>query len=394
MSSPTPKLQRARWAVTLIFMANGLSFASIVPHFPWLQRKLELTEATMGFALLLPAVGGIAMMLTMARLIQRFGSRILTVLGCLLLLGAVPVITIVPTMALMTPFLLAVGMGNGMMDVSMNAQAAAVEQGYGRPIMSSFHGAFSLGTLLGGGIASVVLGWDVPPLQHTGSVVAALAVLVLGCGLFLLPPAEDIPGKQAPVIAIPRGPVLALGLLAVLGMMAEGASVDWSAIYVRNTLKASAQTAALTFTVFCLAMTISRFVGDRLVKRFGPTVVLRCSAFIGASGLALGLGIGTPEAAMFGFGCMGFGVANTVPILFSTASRLPGTSAGSGIAGVSTLGYSGFLIGPPLIGLTAEGFGMRLALGLLVFFCATISLLAPRLISDPKLQLVSHPIAS
>ena len=178
MSSPTSKLQRARWAVTLIFMANGLSFASIVPHFPWLQRKLELTEATMGFALLLPAVGGIAMMLTTARLIQRFGSRILTVLGCLLLLGAVPMITLVPTMALMTPFLLAVGMGNGMMDVSMNVQAAAVEQGYGRPLMSSFHGAFSLGTLLGGGIASVVLGWDVTPFQHTGSVVVVLAGLV------------------------------------------------------------------------------------------------------------------------------------------------------------------------------------------------------------------------
>jgi MFS family permease len=387
MSSPTSKLQRARWAVTLIFMANGLSFASIVPHFPWLQRKLELTEATMGFALLLPAVGGIAMMLTTARLIQRFGSRILTVLGCLLLLGAVPVITLVPTMALMTPFLLAVGMGNGMMDVSMNAQAAAVEQGYGRPLMSSFHGAFSLGTLLGGGIASVVLGWDVTPFQHTGSVVVVLAGLVLACGLFLLPPAEEVPGEQAPMIAIPRGPVLALGLLAVLGMMAEGASVDWSAIYVRNTLEASAQTAALTFTMFCLAMTLSRFAGDRLVTRFGPAVVLRCSAFIGASGLAVGLAIGTPEAAMLGFGCMGLGVANIVPILFSAASRLPGTSAGSGIAGVSTLGYSGFLIGPPLIGLTAEGFGLRLALGFLVLFCLAIALLAPRFINGPVVEM-------
>ena len=137
MNVPPLKLRRARWAVTLIFMANGTSFASIVPHFPWLQRKLELTEATMGFALLLPAIGAIAMMLTTARLIQRFGSRILTVLGCLLLLSAVPVVTVVPTMALMTPFLLAVGMGNGMMDVSMNAQAAAVEQGYGRPLI--FH---------------------------------------------------------------------------------------------------------------------------------------------------------------------------------------------------------------------------------------------------------------
>ncbi|MEE2715863.1 MAG: MFS transporter [SAR324 cluster bacterium] len=381
---PPLKLRRARWAVTLIFMANGTSFASIVPHFPWLQRKLELTEATMGFALLLPAIGAIAMMLTTARLIQRFGSRILTVLGCLLLLSAVPVVTVVPTMALMTPFLLAVGMGNGMMDVSMNAQAAAVEQGYGRPLMSSFHAAFSLGTLLGGGIASVVLGWDVTPLQHTGSIVVVLAVLVLACGGFLLTPAEDVPGEQASVISIPKGPVLALGLLAVLGMMAEGVSVDWSAIYVRNTLNASAQVAALTFTVFCLTMTLSRLVGDRLVARFGPALVLRCSAFIGASGLAVGLGLGTPEAAMLGFGCMGLGVANTVPILFSAASRLPGVAAGTGIAGVSTLGYGGFLFGPPLIGLTAEGIGLRLALGLLVLFCLTIAVFAPRLISNSE----------
>ncbi len=369
-----------RWAVSAIFLSNGLSFASLVPHFPWLKEKLELTEATMGIALLFPAIGAVTMMLVTGRLIQRLGSKPLTVAGALLLQVAVPLILLMPNLWALAPLLIAVGAMIGMMDVAMNAQAAAVEQRYARPIMSSFHATWSLGTLVGGASASLFLHYGLTPLEHVSLIVSGLMVLIFAVSRFLLLKEEDIPGEDAPLFAFPKGIVLAMGVLAMLGMVAEGAATDWSAIYARTVLEVSPSDAAATFTAFTLTMTLGRFTGDWLVHRLGRPLMVRLAAGVGAVGLGIGLGIGTLESAWFGFACLGFGLANVVPILFSAASQIPGVSAGTGIAGVATLGYGGFLFGPPLIGFTAEWLGLRSALFLIVLFCAVLGLAAPRLL--------------
>jgi MFS family permease len=380
MTSPNLEIRRVRWAVSLIFLANGLSFASLVPHFPWLKEKLMLSEATMGIALLFPAIGAVTMMLLTGRLIQRFGSKALTILGGLVLQACVPLILLMPDLWTLAPLLVGVGAMIGMMDVSMNAQAAVVESRYGKPIMSSFHATWSLGTLTGGASASLLLGVGLTPLQHVTSITVFLFVLILVCGKVLLPHSEDIPGDDTPVIAIPKGPVLAMGLLAMMGMVSEGAATDWSAIYASTVLEATPSQAAATFTVFTLTMTTGRFTGDWLVRRFGRARMVQIAAGLGAGGLAIGLAGGTLESAWFGFACLGFGLANVVPILFSASSQIPGVSAGTGIAGVATLGYFGFLFGPPLIGFTAEWLGLRVALFLIVAFCLVLALVAPRLL--------------
>jgi len=366
-----------RIAVKLIFLSNGFSFATIIPHFPWLQRKLEIGDALTGFALLFPAIGAVSMMLLTGNLIQRFGSRRLILAGGLLMQCCLPLILLMPTLALLAPVLLLIGGAAGMMDVAMNAQAARIEHAYQRPIMSSFHAVWSLGTLLGGGLTTLLLGLDWTPLEHAGMIAVLLFLLVIVCGPWLIA-TEEPAAEKAPLVSIPRGPVLVLGLLAMVAMVAEGAATDWSAIYARNLLEASPSQAAAVFTVFALTMTVGRFIGDRLVQHWGPERMLRYACGFGAVGLLIGLFSDTLEGAMIGFACLGFGLANSVPILFSSASRIPGVNPGTGIAGVATLGYGGFLIGPPLIGTLAELIGLDRALLLVVVVCALIGVFAGR----------------
>ena len=209
------KWKLGRRAVILVFMVNGFSFSTIVPHFPWLQRKLELGEALTGLALFFPAIGAVSMMLLTSRLIQRFGSRPLILLGSLLMQISLPLILVMPSLISMIPLLLLVGSATGMMDVAMNAQAAVLEHEYDRPIMSSFHAYWSLGTLFGGASASLMLGLGYTPFEHVALFSLILILLVLACGRWLLPPDGNLSGADVPVVAIPRGPVLALGLLAM-----------------------------------------------------------------------------------------------------------------------------------------------------------------------------------
>ena len=335
----------------------------------------EMGDALMGFVLLFPAIGAVSMMLLTGNLINRFGSKRFVLMGGILMQFCIPLILLAPSLDLLAPILMVFGGATGMMDVAMNTQAARIENIYQRPIMSSIHAVFSLGTLLGGGLTSILLGLGWNPLEHAGMIATLLLILVVSCGPWLIKN-EIISVEKAPLLSIPRGPVLVLGLLAMLAMIVEGAAMDWSAIYARNLLKASSSQAAAVFTFFTLTMTVGRFIGDRLVHHWGPELMLRYSCGMGALGLLIGLFSHSVEGAMFGFACLGFGLANSVPVLFSSACKIPGVNPGTGIAGVATLGYLGFLIGPPLIGTIAEFLDLDRALLLIVVFCALIGIFA------------------
>jgi MFS family permease len=167
-----------------------------------------------------------------------------------------------------------------------------------------------------------------------------------------------------PLFVVPRGRLAVLGAIALAAFMAEGAMGDWSAIYLRMDLGASPVTAAWGFAAFSLTMAVGRLTGDRLVARFSPAAIVVAGALIGASTLAAALAASHPAAAVLGFAGIGLGLANVAPIVFSAAGRMPDLAPGIGIAAVSTAGYCGFLAGPPLIGLVAEGSSLTVALGL------------------------------
>jgi predicted MFS family arabinose efflux permease len=276
--------------------------------------------------------------------------------------------------------LVLLGMANAMMDVAMNAKAATVESAAGVHLMSAFHGMWSVGFFLGAATGGLFAAIGVVPGLHL--LIVALAVL----GLLLTQRAilRDKPAQVSttdPVLALPRGALWPLALIATASMLAEGAVADWSAVYLRETIGSSPGVAALALSAFSLGLTVTRFAADRLGERFGDLVLLRAGALIAALGMTVGIVSQTTSIAILGFLSVGVGFAAVVPIAFRRAANMEGITPGVGVAAVATLAYTGFLAGPPLIGLLAEGVGLGMAMAiipLLALVIAAISLTVAR----------------
>lgn len=270
------------------------------------------------------------------------------------------------------------GAFNATLDVAMNAQAVEVERGYRRAIMSSFHGLFSLGGLAGAMTAGAAMASGLGDITHVVVVsLAGLAILAIFLPGLVVSSSRGAP--PGPVFVRPRGMLVLLGVLALFAMLGEGAMADWSAVYLQNHLRSDPAFAAAGFAAFSMTMAAGRFAGDRLSNRFGPARLLRSSGLIAGFGLGGALLIGDPLAAVVGFGLVGLGLSNAIPVLFSAAGRVPGTEPGTALAAVATTGYLGFLAGPALIGLIAEASNLPLALGLVSLVCAAIAVGAARL---------------
>jgi MFS family permease len=359
---PPRELRRARLATATLFFANGCGLGSWLPHIPDVKIWHGLSDGVLGLALLAIAGGAVASLPVAGALTARYGSRRTSRAAALLFCAVLPLPLLAPEFALLLGAFALLGIGIGALDVSMNAHAVLVEERYRRPIMSSFHGLFSLGGLCGAALAGGAMTVGLPPAPHLATSAAVLGAAVLAAWPALLPTAPAPAG--GPLFVVPRGRLAALGAVALVAFMAEGAMGDWSAIYLRMDLGAAPATAARGFAAFSLTMAIGRLSGDRLVARFGAAGIVVAGALIGVLTLGAALLAGHPAAAVLGFAGMGAGLANIAPIVFSAAGRLPDLAPGIGIAAVSTAGYCGFLAGPPLIGLVAEASGLPVALGL------------------------------
>jgi fucose permease len=365
-------LLRARCSVSTIFFINGMVLASWVPHIPTVKAYHAISDGQLGIVLLFMAVGSLLALPVAGGFISRFGSRMMTTVAALSFCLMLPLPIFSPNVPMLALSLLFLGAGNGLLDVSMNAQAVDVERQYHRTIMSSFHGLFSLGGLVGAAFASQAMALGASERQHV-ILITILAVAVVTGMLPWLLPSPPHPGDRGPTFVRPSGMLLSLGMLAFFGLLAEGAMADWSAVYLHDVLKSDPATAALGFAACSMLMAVGRFSGDFLVMRVGPSLLLRLSSLLAALGLGSGLLIGTPFAAIVGFGLVGLGIANIIPILFSAAGRLHLVQSGNALAAVATTGYFGFLAGPPLIGLVAEVTNLSLALGLVSVFCVFIA---------------------
>jgi fucose permease len=378
LSRMTGDVRVPRAAVATIFFANGAGFASWVPHIPMVQATLGLDPSGLGLTLLAMAAGSLVAIPLSGRLTARLGSRTTVRATAALFFGALLWPVLAPSVPALVVALFVLGAGNGSLDVAMNAQAVAVEARAGRPIMSSFHGMWSLGGFAGAALAIGALRAGLSPAAHVVVATLLFGAAALVAVLNLLPPDADV-RDDGHRFARPTRLLLGLGAIALLALVSEGAMGDWSAVYLQHSLGTTPATAASGFAAFSLTMAAGRFLGDRLVARFGDTSVVRACAGIGASAFGIALWLGDPVAAIVGFACVGFGVANLIPIVFRAASALPGVAPSEGIAAVGTFGYVGFLAGPPLIGLAAEALGLPAALGLVVAALAWISFAAGRI---------------
>ncbi|NKZ67103.1 MFS transporter [Rhodococcus hoagii] len=355
MDTPTPRprhLTAARAAIFGVFGINGFLLAMWVVHIPAIEDRTNIAHSTLGSLLLLLALGAIAGMQLAGPLADRYGSRLLVALSGTLLSIAVIGPGLASTAWQLGLALLVFGFGNGALDVSMNSQAVLTEREYGRPIMSAFHGMFSIGGVVGSLIGAVTIGagWS-PAVTLAASSVLGLAAVAL-CTARLLPPSAhpqpEPHGQRRRGRYSPR--VLALGAVAFALMLAEGVANDWSTLQVKEHLDVPASVAALAFGAFSLTMTVGRFTADRVSSALGPVAVVRYGTLIAAAGMATVVVSPWLPTTLLGWALFGLGLSGCVPQIFTAAGNLGAGAAGANMSRVVGMGYIGFLAGPATIG--------------------------------------------
>jgi fucose permease len=264
----------------------------------------------------------------------------------------------------------------GSLDVSMNVHGVTVERRYGRPILSGFHAAFSLGGLAGAALGALAAGAGLDVRVHLALVAVACGAVGLAWSRRFLPGSADAAEAQDPIFVRPPRKLWALGALAFACLLIEGASADWSGVYIKDELGTGPGVAALGFTAFSVTMTLGRIFGDRLVARLGSVRLVRGGGSIAALGFGIALVASSPAAALVGFACLGAGMSSVVPIVFRAAGHVPGIASGVSLSAVASIGYLGFVAGPPAIGGLAELVGLPAALGVLVVLAAAVGVLS------------------
>ena len=373
LSSPTD-LQRARLAVGSAFFVHGAIATSWASRIPSVKADLGLGEAGLGFALLGPALGALLAMPLGGAVTARRGSRSVTRAMLVAHAAAVVLPLAAPNLLLLFVALIVYGASGGVMDVAMNAQGVALEKRYERPILSGFHALWSLGGFAGalGGSAAAEAGLE--PVAHLGRVAGALVIagLVATAGLL---PADADRSLEGPKFARPAGALAVMGAVAFCAMLAEGAALDWSAVYVRESLSGSHTFAAVAVGAFSLGMGLGRIVGDRLTMRIGATAFVQGAAAVALVGLVGALSARAPMQGVIGFGVMGVGMSGIVPVIFSRAGHVSRFTGAPGIATVATMGYTAFLVGPSLVGGVAELTSLRSALAVVACLLAVVPFL-------------------
>jgi fucose permease len=363
--------------VLALFFVNGFGFGAWVAHLPLFKARLALSDGQLGLALLGAAVASLVSMPLVGACIARFGSRhvcaVTSVAACVALVPPF----YAPTYAAFVIAAIAIGAVYSGFDVTINAQAVAVEAAARRPIMSSFHALFSFGGLAGSAFSAVLIARRFP-FAAAGTCVAVACLVIVFVAIPRLardrPPTGD--GTRAATGPSGRKRAVALlGLLAFLGLVGEGAMADWTGVYLRTSLGVAAAGSAAGFGAFSFAMAFGRATGDRVVAALGPRRTVAGGAALAAVALGTALALHSAWAAYLGFACVGLGLANVIPVLFSAAGKAPGLAPGVGIALISTVGYGGFVVGPPVIGFTSDAVGIRIALALVVAALGAIALL-------------------
>jgi MFS family permease len=372
--SGTPR--QARGAVTAIFFINGLIYGSWAARIPAVRDHVGLSDGALGIALACGAIGSIVAMPIAGGRAARLGSRHATRVSFALMCMITAVVALAPSLLALCALMLFFGATMGALDVTMNAHGVAVERSYGRSILAGFHAAFSFGGLAGGALGALAAAVGLDVRVHLALIAAGAAAVGLTWSRRFLGAGADAVGHSEPIFVRPPRRLLALGALAFACLLIEGASADWSGVYLRDELGTTAAVAALGFTAFSVTMTLGRIFGDRLVDRFGPQGIVRAGGSVAAVGFGVMLAVAQPAAAIVGFACLGAGMSGVVPIVFRAAGHVPGMTAGVGLAAVSSTGYLGFLVGPPTIGGIAELLGLPLALVVLVVLATTVALLA------------------
>lgn len=379
------ELTRLRIALTAFFALDGFVFSGWVVRIPAIKQQTGASASALGLALLGVSAGAVVTMTLTGRLCRRYGSHRVTVVCAVLLSLSVALPPLTHSATALGAVLLLFGMAYGGINVAFNSVAVALVAALRRPVMPSFHAAFSLGGMAGAGLGGLVAG-SLSPTAHLLALTAIGLLVTLAAGPVLLrhhppaPPTDDA-AREAPATAPGtrrvdggnRGLVVTFGLIALGTAYGEGALADWSALHLEQDLGAAPGVAAAGYTCFALAMAVGRLSGTRLLERLGRTRTLVSGGTIAAAGMLVASLVPSVWAALLGFVITGLGLANLFPVAIERAGSLAGPG---GVALASTLGYGGMLLGPPAIGFMADWFSLPVALTSVALLAATAAAIA------------------
>ncbi|MFD5782015.1 MFS transporter [Streptomyces sp. NPDC126933] len=375
-------LSRLRIALTVFFALDGFMFAGWVVRIPAIKQQTGSSASDLGLALLGVSAGAVVTMVFTGRLCRRFGSHPVTVVSAVLLSLSIVLPPQAHSALTLGLVLLVFGAAYGALNVAMNSAAVDLVAALRRPVISSFHAAFSLGGMVGAGLGGLVAG-GLSPTVHLSLLtgVGLLVTAVTGPALLRHPApvperAPDAKAEKAPeprqLDGRTRRPVILFGVIALCTAYGEGAMADWSALHLTQDLDASPGVAAAGYSLFALAMTAGRLSGTALMERVGQTRALVAGGATAALGMLVGALAPTAWLALLGFAVAGVGLANIFPVAVGRAGALAGSG---GVAAASTLGYGGMLLGPPAIGFLADWFSLPLALTTVALLAAAAALI-------------------
>lgn len=363
----------SRLATRIAFFVAGFGLACWAPLVPLAKARLEIDDGSLGLLLLCLGAGSVLTMQLTGAFISKLGARPIIVIGGMGQAILLPCLALAPTVPVMAIALLLFGGFLGLIDVSMNVHAVEVEKRSVRPLMSGFHGLFSVGGFVGALLLTAALSIHVSPL--TGTIAAA--ALMIGAILFAAPRLIDTPQtEETPLLVVPRGIVALLALLAAITFLIEGAVLDWGALLLTGEGLLPTAQAGIGYSVFAVAMTIGRLTGDAVIARIGDRHTMFWGGLLAIAGNVILLTAPSVSLALLGFLLIGLGASNTVPVLFRQAGAQTVMPTGLAIAAVTTVGYAGVLVGPAGVGFAAQAIGLPGAFWVLTIMLALVPICA------------------
>jgi MFS family permease len=359
-------MKKNRLAVNLYFLVNGSLYASWLSRLPKFQEIYQLNNSQTGIMLLIFAIGAFIAMPFAGWLIYKGGSQKITAISAFLYCLGLPFIPIMGSLPYLVLLLLLMGFSTGLMDVAMNAQAVLVEKLYKKPIMSSFHAVFSGGMMLGASLGALFTKWEVSFFQHLSFITMLGLGLSLWSSFNLLEDQRQSNTESPKGISFPPKALWGIGLIAFCCMLGEGAMADWSTNYMKDIALSDAALAPIGLSAFSTAMMLGRIFGDKSRLIFGDGKLLIINSLIALAGISILLLFPSPIPVIVALFLIGLGLSVIVPIAYSIAGSTKGLELGVGISMVSSIGYSGFLFGPPIIGFISDWQNLRIAMTLIL----------------------------
>ncbi|MBC7422978.1 MAG: MFS transporter [Ferruginibacter sp.] len=376
LTSSLPLNRVYRIAVSVFFFIAGFVFASWASRIPDIKNALHLSDAGLGSVLLALPAGLLTGLPLAGFLVSKYGSKVIMIVAAMLYPGVLLLLGLAASPLQLIIALFMFGFCGNLLNISINTQGVGVEAMYGRSIMASFHGLWSLAGFTGAAFSTVMIAFKLTPFMHFCIIFIAAIILIISSYKRALP--QDTGNSHQPLFAKPDSAILKLGLIAFGSLVCEGTMFDWSGVYFQKVLQVPAALRTVGYIAFMSSMAGGRFVADWLVTKFGVKTMLQLSGIIIAIGLLTAVIFPFIVPATIGFLLVGIGVSSVVPITYGLAGKSTTMSPGVALSALSTIGFLGFLLGPPLIGFIAQAAGLRWSFTVIAFIGLSTTVLATK----------------